>query len=83
MQSMTWSVVFMDEKVREALDDFPLDIRGSFQRIVELIQSHGLERKQPPGLKPRNLKGSVSAGLKTRSPGLKVRGFSAAYRVVP
>ena len=47
---MTWSVVFLDEKVREALDDLPLDIRGSFQRIVELIQSHGLERVQPPGL---------------------------------
>ena len=44
-------LVFLDEKVREALDDFPLDIRGSFQRIVELIQSHGLERVREPYVK--------------------------------
>src|ERR1700730_16822588 len=45
---MAWSVEFLDEKVREALDDFPLDIRASFQRVVELIQSHGLERLREP-----------------------------------
>jgi phage-related protein len=51
MQEMAWSVEFLDEKVREALDDFPLDIRASFQRIVELIQSHGLERVREPYVK--------------------------------
>jgi hypothetical protein len=48
---MAWSVEFLDENVREALDDFPLDIRASFQRIVELIQSHGLERVREPYVK--------------------------------
>ena len=48
---MAWSVEFLDEKVREALDDFPFDIRASFQRIVELIQSHGLERVREPYVK--------------------------------
>ena len=38
-------------KVREALDEFPLDMRASFQRIVELIQSHGLERVREPYVK--------------------------------
>src|ERR1035437_8447082 len=45
---MAWSVEFLDEKVREALHDFPFDIRASFQRIVELIQSYGLERVREP-----------------------------------
>jgi phage-related protein len=51
MQETTWSVEFLDETVREALDDLPLDIRASFQRIVELIQSHGLERVREPYVK--------------------------------
>ncbi len=54
---MTWSVVFLDEKVREAFEEFPLDIRASFQRIVELIQSHGLERVREPYVK--HLEGSL------------------------
>jgi hypothetical protein len=34
--------------VQSSLDALPLDIRASFQRIVELIQSHGLERVREP-----------------------------------
>src|ERR1700677_2521934 len=48
---MAWSIEFLNEHVREALDAFPLDIRASFQRIVELIQFHGLERVREPYLK--------------------------------
>ncbi len=48
---MAWSIEFMDENVREALDDLPFDIRAGFQRIVELIQSHGLERVREPYVK--------------------------------
>jgi phage-related protein len=48
---MTWVVEFLNEKVKESLDDFPLDIRASFQRIVELIQAHGLERVREPYVK--------------------------------
>ena len=48
---MTWVVEFLNDEVKEALDDLPLDIRASFQRIVELIQSHGLERVREPYVK--------------------------------
>ena len=41
----------LNDDVREALDEFPLDIRAGFQRIVELIQSHGLERVREPYVK--------------------------------
>ncbi len=48
---MEWSVGFLDEETQAALDALPLDIRASFQRIVELIQAHGLERVREPYLK--------------------------------
>jgi phage-related protein len=48
---MSWVVEFLDEDVKTSLDAFPLDIRASFQRIVELIQSHGLERVREPYVK--------------------------------
>ena len=38
-------------ETKAALDAFPPDIRASFQRIVELIQSHGLERVREPYIK--------------------------------
>ena len=48
---MTWVVEFLDEEVKALLDALPLDIRAHFQRIVELIQSHGLERVREPYVK--------------------------------
>lgn len=48
---MQWSVGFLDEETKAALDTLPLDIRASFQRIVELIQAHGLDRIREPYLK--------------------------------
>src|SRR5580704_6815012 len=48
---MAWIVEFLDEEVKASLDAFPLDIRTSFQRIVELIQAHGLERVREPYVK--------------------------------
>ena len=48
---MRWAVGFLDEETKAALDAFPLDIRASFQHIVELIQEHGLERVREPYLK--------------------------------
>jgi phage-related protein len=48
---MSWSVGFLDEETKVTLDALPLDIRASFQRIVELIQAHGLERLREPYLK--------------------------------
>jgi hypothetical protein len=48
---MRWSVCLLSEEIKEALDALPLDLRASFQRIVELIQTHGLERVREPYLK--------------------------------
>jgi phage-related protein len=48
---MSWSVEFFDQDVQSSLDALPLDIRARFQRIVELIQSHGLERVREPYVK--------------------------------
>src|SRR5580658_10582914 len=54
---MPWSVEFLDQDVQSLLDALPLDVRASFQRIVELIQAHGLERVREPYLK--HLEGSL------------------------
>src|SRR5713226_9140221 len=54
---MVWAVEFLNEEVKASLDAFPLDIRASFQRIVELIQSHGLERVREPYV--RHLEGRL------------------------
>jgi phage-related protein len=48
---MRWTVGFLDVETKAALDALPLDIRASFQRIVELIQAHGLDRVREPYLK--------------------------------
>lgn len=48
---MEWSVEFLDDDVRAELSAMPLDIRASFERIVRLIQSHGLERMREPYIK--------------------------------
>ncbi len=48
---MRWAVGFLNEEIKAALDALPPDIRASFQRIVELIQIHGLERIREPYLK--------------------------------
>jgi phage-related protein len=48
---MAWIVEFLDEDVKAALDALSVEIRASFQRIVELIQSQGLERVREPYVK--------------------------------
>ncbi|MGD0733129.1 MAG: type II toxin-antitoxin system RelE/ParE family toxin [Terracidiphilus sp.] len=48
---MRWTVEFLDVETKAALDALPIDIRASFQRIVELIQAHGLDRVREPYLK--------------------------------
>jgi phage-related protein len=47
---MAWAVQFLDDGVRTALEALPPDIRASFARIVNLIQTHGLERVREPYL---------------------------------
>jgi phage-related protein len=48
---MRWTVGFLNEEIKRELDALPIDLRASFQRIVELIQVHGLERIREPYLK--------------------------------
>lgn len=54
---MSWRVELLDERVKAALDALPSDIRARFERIVQLIQSHGLERVREPYV--RHLEGPV------------------------
>lgn len=48
---MLWSVEFFDQCVQSVLDALPVDMRASFQRIVELIQAQGLEHVREPYVK--------------------------------
>ena len=54
---MGWRVEFLDEEVGAAVDALPRDIRAGFERIVHLIESHGLERMREPYVK--HLEGPV------------------------
>ena len=45
---MNWTVEFLSTEVRDELDGLPLDVRASFERIVRLVQTFGLERVHAP-----------------------------------
>ena len=46
-----WIVEFLDEKVEALLETFPEDIQANFLRIVNLIESNGLEQVREPYVK--------------------------------
>jgi phage-related protein len=46
-----WTVEFLNAEVRVELEALPTDIRASFERIVHLVQSFGLERVHEPHIK--------------------------------
>jgi phage-related protein len=46
-----WRVEFLNGEVKAGLDVMPRDIRASFERIVRLIECHGLERMREPYVK--------------------------------
>jgi phage-related protein len=48
---MSWIVEFLNEDVKTLLSLLPKDIRASFERIVSLIQSEGLEQVHEPYVK--------------------------------
>jgi phage-related protein len=50
-------VEFLDDGVKEAFDGLARDIQARFRRIVELIQSRGLEQVREPYVK--HLEGPV------------------------
>ena len=47
----------LDDRVREELDLLPADMKARFRRIVELIQSYGLDQVREPHV--RHLEGSL------------------------
>ncbi len=55
--AVAWSVEFLDEGVLAALSALTPDIRARFERIVHLIEAHGLERMREPYVK--HLEGPV------------------------
>jgi phage-related protein len=54
---MLWTVQFVDSDVQATLAALPRDVRASFERIVHLIESHGLEKMREPYVK--HLEGPV------------------------
>jgi phage-related protein len=48
---LNWTVEFLNDDVQAALSALPRDIRATFERIVRLIQEHGLERVREPYVK--------------------------------
>ena len=47
----TWTVEFLNANVAAELDVLPIDVRAKFERIVNLIQTFGLERVHEPYIK--------------------------------
>ena len=50
---MRWTVDFLDAAVLAELEAQPRDVQARFLRIVDLIESHGLERVREPYVKHR------------------------------
>jgi phage-related protein len=48
---MRWVVELLDARVGEEIEALPADMKARFRRIVELIQTHGLERMREPHVK--------------------------------
>jgi phage-related protein len=46
-----WSFVFVNAGAKAELDALPRDVRASFERIVGLVQTMGLERVHEPYIK--------------------------------
>jgi phage-related protein len=48
---MTWTVEVLDARVRDEIEELPADMRARFQRIVELIETYGLDQVREPHVK--------------------------------
>jgi phage-related protein len=48
---LAWQVEFLNAAARAEVDALPADLRARFARIVELIETHGLERVGGPYVK--------------------------------
>lgn len=54
---MAWSFVFLNAAVEAELDALAEDVRASFERIVQLVQTVGLERVHEPYI--RHIEGRI------------------------
>ena len=52
-----WTVEFLSEEALAEMESLPADMKAHFARIVDLIQSHGLERVREPYVK--HLEGKI------------------------
>jgi phage-related protein len=79
---MAWTVQFLDDGVRAALEALPSDIRARFERIVNLIQANGLERVREPYVK--HLEGALWEMRMKGNDGIARAAYVTAtgYRVV-
>jgi phage-related protein len=48
---MQWTVVYLNEDVRADVEGLALDLRARLRRIIDLIQSKGLEQVREPYIK--------------------------------
>jgi phage-related protein len=48
---VSWSFSFVNAEAKAELDALPRDVRASFERIVQLVQTVGLERVHEPYIK--------------------------------
>jgi len=48
---MEWTIVYLNDAVRAEVEALSPELRAKFRRIVELIQSKGLERIREPYVK--------------------------------
>lgn len=48
---MSWQIEFLNDVARAEVEDLPADLRARFERIGELIRTHGLERVGEPYVK--------------------------------
>ena len=48
---MEWTIVYLNDAVRAEVEALSPELRAKFRRIVELIQSKGLERVREPYVK--------------------------------
>lgn len=48
---MRWSFVFVNTQAKAELDALPVDMRASFERIIDLARAVGLERVREPYIK--------------------------------
>ena len=67
-----WTVEFLNEKIEALLEALPEDMQASFLRIVDLIESKGLEQVREPYVK--HLEGSLWE--------MRMRGRSGIARAV-